>query len=471
MVFQQMKRISFTLFLLFSILKVSTAQQIVDSCFTSTTSQIGFPSSGDLTNDASGEADLGTWNGSGWTGFWANANVTVPPPSNGINCRAIFIGNGTTWTTGGEGFGFRLTAPMVAGTTYTINFTYISTGFGSTGAFAPFIWTNSSSSFAGAYSMGSLPSVGFAWTTNAFTFTAAAAQAGHNWILLNTGSTGTSGLVNSFCRNCNLVTTCTVHLGNDTTLCTAQTLVLNATTAGATSYLWQDGSTNPTYTITTAGQYYVTVNSQCGDTINVAFSAPARVNATANITQCAGTTITVPAFTSNPAGATFAWTNSNTAIGLAANGAGNIPSFTAVNAGAVPITSTITVTPTLGCAGTPSTFTITINPLPVITVNSPTICPTTTATLTANGGTTYTWSAGATPLLTNTATASPVVTTTYTVTGTTAGCFNTAVSTVTVSNNIIVGVNSPTICAGQTATLGAKQTEQLLIRGQQELLP
>ena len=449
-----MKRISFTLLLLFSITKLSLSQQIVDSCFTSTTSQIGFPSSADLTNDGSNEADLGTWNGAAWTGFWALANLTIPPPCSSIaGDRAIFIGNGTTWTTGGEGFGVRLSAPLVAGVSYTFNFTYVSNGFGSTGAFAPLIWTNNSTSWAGAYSMGSLPSVGYAWTTNAFTFTAVAAQAGHTWILLNTGPAGTSGLVNQFCGTNCLVTTCAVHLGNDTTLCTGQSLVLNATIPSGTTYLWQDGSTNPTYTVTTAGQYWVSVNSMCADTINVSYSAPATVNAITNITQCAGTTIIVPAFISNPAGATFTWTNSNPAIGLAANGIGDIPNFTGINAGAIPVTSTITVTPTTGCAGIPSTFTITINPLPVITVNSPTICPTTTANLTANGGTTYTWTAGTTVTGFNTADATPAMTTTYTVTGTTAGCFNTAVATVTVSNNIAVTVNSPTICAGQTAQL------------------
>ena len=49
-----------------------------------------------------------------------------------------------------------------------------------------------------------------------------------------------------------------VNLGNDTTLCTGSTLLLDATNAGAT-YQWQDGSTNPTYNVNTAGTYSVTV--------------------------------------------------------------------------------------------------------------------------------------------------------------------------------------------------------------------
>ena len=52
-----------------------------------------------------------------------------------------------------------------------------------------------------------------------------------------------------------------------------------------------------------------------------------------------------------------------THIGLAANGTGNIASFTAANSGNSPVTATITVTPSFeGCAGTPQSFTITVNP-------------------------------------------------------------------------------------------------------------
>ena len=85
------------------------------------------------------------------------------------------------------------------------------------------------------------------------------------------------------------------------------------------------------------------------------------------------------------------------------------------------------------CPPTTSQVTITVNPLPVIIVNSPTICAGQTANLTANGGTTYTWSAGATSTGIATATASPAATATYTVTGTSLGCPNTAVATVTVN--------------------------------------
>jgi hypothetical protein len=70
----------------------------------------------------------------------------------------------------------------------------------------------------------------------------------------------------------------------------------------------------------------------------------------------------------------YSWTNSTTSIGLAASGTGNI-SFTALNTTGAPVVATITVTPrfTNGgttCTGTPRTFTITVNPLPVVSAGT-----------------------------------------------------------------------------------------------------
>ena len=64
-----------------------------------------------------------------------------------------------------------------------------------------------------------------------------------------------------------------VSLGRDTVLCNGETLLLDAT-APNTTYLWQDLSTNPTYTVTKEGTYRVTVSDSCGsksDTIHVRY--------------------------------------------------------------------------------------------------------------------------------------------------------------------------------------------------------
>jgi gliding motility-associated-like protein len=97
----------------------------------------------------------------------------------------------------------------------------------------------------------------------------------------------------------------------------------------------------------------------------------ATVNTIANVQVCDGVRTTPINFTSPASGGaiTYAWTNSNTAIGLPASGTGNLPAFTASNASSAPITALITVTPTftnggISCTGTPRTFIITVLPLP-----------------------------------------------------------------------------------------------------------
>ncbi len=88
------------------------------------------------------------------------------------------------------------------------------------------------------------------------------------------------------------------------------------------------------------------------------------------------------------------------------------------------------------CTPTTSQVTITANPIPVVTVPPVSICLGTVANFTANGATSYTWSAGATSTGVNTASATPVAlgTISYTVTGTTNGCSSTALATVTVNS-------------------------------------
>ncbi|MCB0740710.1 MAG: M36 family metallopeptidase, partial [Chitinophagaceae bacterium] len=75
------------------------------------------------------------------------------------------------------------------------------------------------------------------------------------------------------------------------------------------------------------------------------------VNPIADQTVCNGEMTAPVNFTSAVPGVTYNWTNSNTAIGLAASGTGDIAAFTATNATLVPITGTITVTPQLVLPG------------------------------------------------------------------------------------------------------------------------
>jgi hypothetical protein len=121
-------------------------------------------------------------------------------------------------------------------------------------------------------------------------------------------------------------------------------------------------------------------------------------------TVCAGASFAETNFTSASIGTTYSWTSSNSAVGLAANGNGNIPTFVATNTTIAPISTTVTVTPTYGpsCTGASKTFTLTVNPGPIVsTAQTETICSGTSFNITpSNGGgnivpsnISYAWSA------------------------------------------------------------------------------
>ncbi|MBL0049658.1 MAG: hypothetical protein IPP32_16365 [Bacteroidetes bacterium] len=121
---------------------------------------------------------------------------------------------------------------------------------------------------------------------------------------------------------------------------------------------------------------------------------------------------------------------------------GNI--FTPLTAGVG--TFTLTYTFGSGTCLSSDTIRVIVNPLPTVTVNSATICAGQTATLTANGATTYSWSNGGTN---NPHPVTPLSTSNFTVTGTNTltGCTNTAVSIVTVNPLPIVNAGpSITLC-------------------------
>jgi gliding motility-associated-like protein len=108
------------------------------------------------------------------------------------------------------------------------------------------------------------------------------------------------------------------------------------------------------------------------------------------------------------------------------------------------------------CNATSST-TITVNSATVTPPAAQTICSGGSATLTASGAGSYSWSppTGLSATTGATVTASPASTTTYTVTGTTASCTSNGTVTVTVAP-LTVGVSPNTsICSGASTTLTA----------------
>ncbi|RYD59566.1 MAG: T9SS type A sorting domain-containing protein [Sphingobacteriales bacterium] len=155
------------------------------------------------------------------------------------------------------------------------------------------------------------------------------------------------------------------------------------------------GNSTVTATITAVP----TANSCIGtsEVFTIAVKPTPTVNTIANQTKCNGAATNTVTFGGAVTGSTYNWTNDNTAIGLAANGTGDITSFTANNNTNAPITATITVTPVAnGCNGLSKNFTITVNPTPTVnTIADQELCNgATTSAVSFSGpvsGTTYTW--------------------------------------------------------------------------------
>ena len=171
------------------------------------------------------------------------------------------------------------------------------------------------------------------------------------------------------------------NLGNDTTLCQGETLVLSGFTAGATTYLWQDGSTNSFYNVTQSGQYHLTVDlNGCftEDTIDVQFDPSPIINLGPDQAICDGDSLLLDA--SFP-GANYLWSTGST----------NSSIF-------VDQTGTYTVDLDLnGCTFTDS-ISITVNNVSSFNLgNDTTLCQGETLVLSGfTAGATYLWQDGST---------------------------------------------------------------------------
>ena len=256
-------------------------------------------------------------------------------------------------------------------------------------------------------------------------------------------------------------------------------------TGGTTTYSWTNNNTSiglaasgngniASFTALNAGTSAVTATitvtpsfegcSGTPQTVTITVNPAGQVNDPADQVRCNGAATAAVNFTTTNSGGTttYAWTNSNTTIGLGANGTGNIPSFTATNSGTSPVTATITVTPSFeGCTGSSQTFTITVNPSGQVNdpvdqtrCNGAATAAVNFATNRSGGTTTYSWTNNNTSIglaasgngniasFTATNTGTAPVTATITVTPSFEGCAGTP-QTFTIMVNPSGQVNDP----------------------------
>ena len=181
-----------------------------------------------------------------------------------------------------------------------------------------------------------------------------------------TPTAGVCATTQTFTVTVNPIVTPTFSFGTTASICVGATVsTLPTTSVNNITGTWAPATVSSATTGTTIYTFTPTAG-QCAvaQTYTVEVSTVPTVTVPANSTVNDGTLIPATNFAITPAGATVTWTNSNTAIGLAASGTGNVPQFTATNPGNTDITATITVTPrNNGCIGTPRTYTITVKAL------------------------------------------------------------------------------------------------------------
>jgi gliding motility-associated-like protein len=123
----------------------------------------------------------------------------------------------------------------------------------------------------------------YLWSTGAVSESLQINLPGFYWLQVsNGGCAKTDSILISYKPNPVL------NLGNDTTLCTGQTLLLNAENPNA-FYSWQDGSANPTYTVEKAGLYQVKVSENGCDTtgqVNISYDGKPQLSLGADTTLC-----------------------------------------------------------------------------------------------------------------------------------------------------------------------------------------
>lgn len=209
---------------------------------------------------------------------------------------------------------------------------------------------------------------------------------------------------------------------------------LNFTSSGASTYTWSGPNSYtsnaqnpaiPNASLTMSGQYTVIAASAQGCTnsaVSNATVAPApNASISPNSTVCSGNPINL----TGSGGVTYQWNGPNSFTSSTQNP--TLTNSSAANAG------TYTLLVSVGSCTSLATTSVTVNASPTVaaTSNMSLICLGQTATLTASGANSYTWSTSSNS---NSIIVSPSVTTSYTLNGTTSlGCTGSTIVTQNVS--------------------------------------
>lgn len=252
--------------------------------------------------------------------------------------------------------------------------------------------------------------------------------------------TDNNGCQNALTQSVTINTLPAVSISGSSAVCVGTTLSLNA--SGAITYSWSTAATSSVISVSpSANTNYSVVGTDangCQNTSTKAITVNAlpQVSISGNTTVCVGSSLILSA----AGAATYVWNTNATTNTISVS----------PNQGT---TYTVTGTDVNGCVDA-EIKSITVNALPVVALSgNMTLCAGETATLLANGASTYSWSNAMT---TATLVISPTANTNYTVTGTDVnGCTNIAFTNFTVNSLPVLATssNATLICAGESATL------------------
>jgi len=239
-------------------------------------------------------------------------------------------------------------------------------------------------------------------------------------------------------------TTATITPNGALTFCSGGSVMLSANSG--TAYLWSNGATSQSISVTSSGSFTVTVTSTVGTAVSSPTSVlvnakPANsISYSGSLTICQGNSLSL---SSSATSGTYLWSTGATSKAINASTSG---------------TYTVTVTGTNGCstAANPVTVAVIANTPSTITPSGSTsICSGSSVILTANTGSTYLWSNGATTKSINANTAGSYVVTVSQSGGCTSVSPATAVSVGAAPTPTITANGSLSFCTGGNVVLTA----------------
>ncbi len=451
---------------------------------TSVTVNVGYPViSGVLSVCTNSSTQLAGTGQPAVSGAWVSSNTGVASVNN--SGMAIGVSAGTSIITYTDIAGCTATATLTVNTTPLVvalsnvfvcdSGTVAATNFTSNPPGGVFSWTNSNTTIGlGAGGTGNIPS-----------FTAINNTSSPANVIITVVSTLNNCTGPPSAYTITVYPSPNVNAPVDIDVCDG-TLMLASTFNGplpGTTLSWTNSNTAvglpaggsgdvPQFNATNAGTTPVLATIVVIPTGNVCTTAPVTYHLTVNpipsvtmpadTSVCHGAIVGASIYTGTVAGTTFTWTNSNASVGLAASGIGNVPSFTAINTGNIPVVANITVTPAANnCTGIPSVYSIIVSPAPLITFSSlPQLCissPPLSLTHAIPAGGIYS-GAGVTGNIFDPSVAGiGMHTISYTYTDTNSGCSNTGTTQIVVTDGLSISVSpeNPFICEGNSIILHA----------------